>query len=144
MAYSKLPTVLLSVDPGKATGWALFSNGTLSNMGICRSIDEFVDWLTSIEIPDFIVYENFKLFSHKAVQQSGSTMEASQVIGILKGYARQNKIPTAEQPANVLPIAQKFTQVKMPKNHKDSHNISAYNHGYYWLVKNGFAEPVGG
>ena len=69
------PGVLLAVDPGKATGWAVYKGTTLQNFGICRTPEEFDIWLDHFAetygSPDVVVYEGFKLFRHKAKQQIG-------------------------------------------------------------------------
>jgi hypothetical protein len=141
------PELLLAVDPGKSTGWAVFKHGLVYEMGIARSVDEFDDWLHKFEkeygIPDTVVIEDFTLFRNKAIEQSGSRMEASQVIGITKSFGRRHEAKVQLQPAAILPMAVIYTKAKLPGNHKNSHHISAYNHGFYYLVKNHFVYPVG-
>lgn len=142
------PKLLLAVDPGKSTGWAVFKGNVIFDMGITRTVDEFSEWLDKFlwtygANPDTIVYEDFQLFKNKALQQSGSRMEATQVIGIIKHWGRQVEAEMIRQPASILPIAQKFSKMKMPSNHRDSHHISAANHAYYYLVTNNMILPNG-
>lgn len=138
---------MLAVDPGKSTGWCVFKEGVLRDTGICRSVEEFDEKIDHLEEeygkPDLLVVEHFYLFKHKAQQQSGSTFEAVQVIGMLKRQARKWGAEFVTQNSSILPIAVKWSKVAMPSNHKNSHWISAYNHGIYYLVKNGMALPTG-
>lgn len=138
------PKRVLAIDPGKATGWAIFENCLPRDYGTCRGMEEFQDWLVELKPkPDVIVVENFKLFKWKAMQQSGSDMPASQVLGMVKMYAKSNNIPVVEQSSQILPIAQIWSKMKMPSNHDNSHHISAYNHAVYYLVSNNWMKPVG-
>lgn len=102
-------------------------------------LKDLPEWLANHEpTPDLIVYEGFTLHKNKAIQQSGSNMPASQAIGMIKSYAAMSKIKLVEQPANILATAVMMTQMPLPSNHSQSHWVSAYNHGFFWLVKNGF------
>lgn len=130
------PKMLMAIDPGKYTGWAIINNGFDTSFGICNGLEEFANWLEEQPIPDVIVYEGYKLFKNKALKQSGSQMDAPQAIGILKSYALRKKVPAHVQFSDILPIAQLWSKMPLPKNHDISHGISAYNHGFYWLVKN--------
>lgn len=141
------PRHLLAIDPGKDTGWAAFLDGLPAKFDIIRGLDAFDDFLSNYVhtygMPDLVVYESYLLFKHKAVQQSGSKMEASQVIGKIEFWAKMLRIPVVKQPSSILPIAVKWSKLKMPSDHKNSHHISAYNHGWYYLVSNGMQLPTG-
>lgn len=135
------PQTLLAIDPGRMNGIAIFHGRDVHWIGQVH-IDDLPDYLFKFaeehkgkEVQ--VVYENFKLMKGRALQQSGSTMEASQVIGQVKMIASRHAWPIADQPPNVKPIAQKWSGVKPPSDHKMSHQVDAYNHGVYWLVKNG-------
>jgi hypothetical protein len=141
------PTVLFAFDPGKATGWTVFVDGIFKNWGISRGLDKFDEDLDTLEEvygrPTVVVAEDFRLFRGKALQQSGSKMEASQVLGMLQRQARKWKAQYIKQSSNILPIAVKWSKMPLPSNHANSHNYAAYNHGFYYLVKNNMAVPVG-
>lgn len=134
----------LSVDPGESTGYAAFdSKGELVDLGISRSPAEFVMLLHEMsEPPKVIVLEQFTLYQSKALQQSGSNMVASRVIGAVEAYALVNKCEVVYQPASIKKIAEMWTGKKPPSNHKESHNIDAYNHGMYYLIKNKIRKPT--
>jgi hypothetical protein len=141
------PNVLLAVDPGKSTGWAVYKKGLMADMGICRTPEEFDIWLDGFEAkygtPDVVVYEGFKLFRHKAKQQIGSEFEVSQVIGITTSFARRNNAEAVKQYSDILPTAVMWSKMRIPKDHSVSHNIVAANHAVYYLVKNDMILPNG-
>lgn len=141
------PKHLLAIDPGKANGWAKFTDGELAKFGIVRGLDKFDEFLQNyIQIhgmPDVVVYETFVVFRHKAQQQAGSKMEASQAIGKINFWCSMLKIPVVKQPSSILPTAILWSKMPMPKNHDVSHDVAAANHGVYYLVKNGMKLPTG-
>lgn len=130
---------LLAFDPGGTTGWCTFVDGNPREYGQIK-FDELMSWLDDITAPDIIVYENFQVYSHKAVHLIGSKLETVQAIGIIKSYAHKNKCKLIEQRPQIKKIAQMWTGVTPPKNHDQSHWIDAYNHGAYYLIKNNVME----
>lgn len=143
----KPPKMVLGLDPGLATGYSIWRDGRPAEHGDVRGMANFDDWLAdfveNFGKPDVIVVENFTLFRWKAVQQSGSDMPASKIIGKVELWARMLRIPVVKQSASILPIAQKWSQVKMPSDHNKSHHISAFNHVVYYLVKAKMMSPLG-
>lgn len=134
------PDILVAFDPGKVTGVAVFKNGQVKEMTQVP-IEKFPKFLQRLreeyqELNQVYLYENFKLFKWKAMQQSGSSMEASQVIGMVKMAAPMVGADIAEQSPQIKPVAQKWSGVIPPKNHARSHEVDAYNHGVYWLISN--------
>lgn len=136
------PDLLIAIDPGKTSGVALFRNGQVADLGQ-HGLDSLIDYLENLSPTTnskrrlVIVYENFRLRKGKALQQSGSMMEASQVIGICKAFAKRNGFEIYTQEPNIKPIAQKWSKVVPKGSHNLSHSVDAYNHGFYWLVRQG-------
>jgi hypothetical protein len=134
----------LAFDPGKTTGWARFKDdGSADGYGQV-SINELIGLCEQWKVEDLegdsiiaIIVEDFVLFKHKAVQQTGSKMEASQAIGILRALASATGAKFVLQPSNIKSTAEKFTQLKPPSNHKNSHWVDAFNHGAYYLINAG-------
>lgn len=127
----------LSFDPGKTTGWAMFDGqGAIIKYGQA-SLEELIDLTAEWEKMPItaIIYESFVLFKHKARQQTGSKMEASQAIGIIKTLARKTDAQLVEQDPTIKSIAQKWTQLKPIGDHAQSHWVDAFNHGAYWLIR---------
>ena len=134
----------LSYDPGRTTGWARFSD-TGDALGYGQvSMDELLAHVESmIELHNddpikVVIVEDFVLFGHKAKQQTGSRMEASQAIGILRTLADRTGAKFFLQPSNIKSLAEKWTQLSAKgKVHSKTHWIDAFNHGAYYLIKQG-------
>ncbi len=128
----------VSFDPGESTGWVTWNeSGAMVQQGTCRSREALEDLLSKLgNIPEVIV-EDFTLRKDKALQQSGSRLETVRVIGVIESWAHRNKSKITKQPASILHTAQLQSGMKMPSNHSHSHWISAYNHGFHYLVKKG-------
>jgi hypothetical protein len=128
----------LAIDPGESSnnGYALFDE-----TGFCTEFDQITrDTLMDL-LDEYssdltaVVIEDFTLFKSKALQQSGSKLETVRIIGAVEDFCRRHNITCVKQPASHLTIAQLWSGKKLPKNHSKSHWVSAYNHGYYYLVK---------
>lgn len=127
----------LCIDPGGATGWAMFDDRCFpQGHGIERGVDNFAQWISECEPCEVIIYEDFRLFGHKAIAQVGSHMEASQVIGILKLKAKEWGAKLIPQSPQCHKLGELWSKRKEGA-HKDSHDIVAYNHGWYYFTKHG-------
>jgi hypothetical protein len=129
----------LFLDPGASTGIATFDDNALPDKQvIVRGLDDLTDWLTKNGPFTVVVFEDFRLFSHKAKQLAGSRMDAVQAIGIIKAIARQwDVIPTAQQP-QCHKLGQLYPGGSMYSGkHDDNHHRVAFNHGIYYLTKHG-------
>ena len=131
---------ILAIDPGMMIGWAKFKKGDVTSLGQIH-LKDFAKWLEETEIrPELIIVEDFRLFKHLALQQSGSRIETAKCIGIIESYATRRDIPIVLQPAGILPIAEKWTGQKRPPKHEAGHKICAYLHGEYYLIKHELKE----
>lgn len=138
----RLDTFVLSVDPGDSTGLCRWTpQGELIERWIMSS-EETIGYLARTDDYEAIVVEDFRLRHGKAVQQTGSRFEASQVIGAIRMYCRIHGAALYRQEPNILPVAQLHSGVKPPANHKLSHDIDAYNHGYYFFEQRGILLPA--
>lgn len=131
-------------DPGETTGvacWDAKPERICINQFRLPELDNFL--LTELEPnpPKVFIIEGYQVFGHKAEAHIGSKLETSQIIGALKYFARRYKIEIIEQSSHILKVAQKFSGVKIPTDHKISHWASAYNHGYYYLHNKGLIKP---
>lgn len=144
---AKPPEWLLAIDPGLTTGWAIFKNGVVNDLGSIRGVREFITWLE--EVPNkygpvtVIVVETYKLFRGKAQQQIGSEFEAVQVIGACDSWAMRNEVELIKQPSSILEIAPKWSKMPMPRDHSKSHHVAAYNHAFYYMITNNMRLPEG-
>lgn len=133
---------VLSVDPGDTTGLALWTIDGELHWTDEKSLEELEAWVldlgTSLSI---IVYEDFRLYRHKAMQQTGSRFGASQAIGMIKVLGNRNGAKMIRQNSNILRIAAMHAGIKLPKGHiKDS--VSAYLHGFYYFESVSIRVPI--
>jgi len=132
--------MILVVDPGDTTGYALFyEDGELESKGQA-DFDKFLYFLLKNSF-DHIVVEDYRLRAGKQAQQTGSRFQAVQVIGALKYIALQENIPFELVTVQAKTLGSMYSGVKPPSDHKKSHEIDAYNIGIYWLVDNNIIEP---
>lgn len=132
--------MILVVDPGDTTGYALFTEeGELKEKGQAN-FDKFLD-VIALDKYDRIVVEDYRLRAGKQAQQTGSRFQAVQVIGALKFAAYLNEVPFELANVQAKTLGSMYSGVKPPSNHKLSHEVDAYNIGIYWLVANNIIEP---
>ena len=134
--------MVISVDPGESTGIAFWEDdGTLISR-TTYDMDQLLEFTTiddrSIKV---IVCEDYRLRQGKQMVQTGSRFVAVQVIGALKSLAKRVGAKFVLQQANVLTVAALHSGVKRPSNHAISHDIDAYNHGYYYFETKGLLHP---
>jgi hypothetical protein len=133
--------MVISVDPGETTGIAYWTDeGELLSKETLTQ-DELFDKIETLENIKTVVCEDYRLRQGKQMVQTGSRFVAVQIIGALKAYARKHGAQFVLQPANVLTIAALHSGVKRPSNHAKSHDIDAYNHGYYFFETRGLLQP---
>ena len=134
--------MILSVDPGDTTGIAYWEDDGTFLAREALPFEELLEKLNSftgnIKV---IVCEDYRLRGGRQIAQTGSRFVAVQVIGALKLIAKEYKAKFILQPSNVLPVAELHSGVKRPSNHSKSHDIDAYNHGYYYLETQGLLKP---
>lgn len=132
--------MILVVDPGDTSGYALFhDNGELHKRGQAK-FDEFLDFILSHSF-DRIVVEDYRLRAGKQAQQTGSRFQAVQVIGALKFAAKIDNLPFELANVQAKTLGAMFSGEKAPSDHKKSHEVDAYNIGIYWLVDNKIIDP---
>lgn len=137
MQPEKKPKVA-AFDPGGLTGVCCWDEDFEPYFMYQYTFEPLTDVLPAFDA-EFWVVEDYIIDPH--VKQGGSRGPAMQVIGVLKAHSRKNGIKMYRQSRSILPIAEKWTGKKMPKNHKDSNPVSAYLHGEYYLQKNGYKKP---
>jgi hypothetical protein len=133
--------MIISVDPGETTGVAYWENDGTFISREALTQDEILDKVETLSGVTVIVVEDYRLRQGKQMVQTGSRFVAVQIIGALKAYARRVGAKFVLQPANVLTVAALHSGVKRPSNHSKSHDIDAYNHGYYYFETKGLLQP---
>lgn len=128
----------VSFDPGKITGYALFSeNGTPVGMGHIggwsKGVRGFLDRFNT-RPPKVVIYEEYQIRG-RAQNVDENAIATRAVIKAIKDYATVWESQLVKQQAAILPIAVKFSGMEMPRDHSLSHQISAFNHGWYRLTE---------
>lgn len=101
-----IPKVILGLDPGQTTGWAVFTNlkrtacGELASkkLGMESSMKDLIDLYT----PDLIFYEDYKVYKDKADIHIGAVLFTPFLIGCIRMYAFLNNIPVISQMAGTV------------------------------------------
>ena len=133
--------LLLGIDPGKTTGWAvaeLGENRRIVPKNFGHSTDPTgLELLEMMKESDYIIVEDFLVDPRFA--RSGAfdydSMIAPQVIGSIKTLAAQVKKEIVMQPASVKPVGYGFLGKKYKKGKKGMHQWDALAHIYYFAVK---------
>ena len=102
----KVPHKLICFDPGKTTGWCTFVDGRLDHYGQIEHCydDDNIDVsgvlkLLQEEQPDFILYEDYKVYAHKLTRHTFNPVFTLRLIGAIETYSQMNNIPTHKQMA---------------------------------------------
>lgn len=154
----------LSFDPsgshGKSgdgtTGWAIFHHGELDSFGAIKAKDfktqeEYFLAVSNFivqEKPDFVVCETYRLFAHKAKQQSWSEMDTPQLIGHIRMTCFAESVPIKFQDPSLktrvtdeILVKQKVfskegTLYYCMGNRTNLHERDAIRHGIYFTRYN--------
>ena len=133
--------MVISVDPGESSGIAYWSDKGEFVEKEMLTQEELFDKIEKLENVTVIVCEDYRLRQGKQMVQTGSRFVAVQIIGALKAYAQRVGANFVLQPANVLTVASLHSDIKRPSNHSRSHDVDAYNHGYYYFETKGLLAP---
>lgn len=140
---AKIPQRLICLDPGKTTGWCLFENGRLTQTGQLPDCfdDKNIDTTGLFQLfkdinPDFILYEDYKVYGHKLERHTFNPVFTLRLIGAIESYAQINNIPTHKQMAVT---AKNFvTDDKLKQwgfwQSGMRHSRDAIRHGCYFLL----------
>lgn len=108
----KLPERLLALDPGETTGWSLWVDGQYKDGGQLETVVlstesqgvKVLNWAPLKELfvttkPTLVVYENYRIYSHKLDRHSFSEVETLRLIGGIDLICWEESIPVANQMA---------------------------------------------
>lgn len=139
----KVPHKLICFDPGKTTGWCTFVDGRLDKTGHIEHCydDNNIDVTPLMNVlneekPDFILYEDYKVYSHKLARHTFNPIFTLRLIGAIEAYSQINNIPTHKQMAVT---AKNFVTDEKLKNWGFwetgmRHARDAIRHGCYFLL----------
>lgn len=139
----KIPERLLCLDPGKTTGWAFFESGKLTKWGQipdcydAQNIDatKLMQLFEELQ-PDFIVYEDYRVYTHKLDRHSFSPVMTVRLLGVIETYCQLNNVRAHKQMAST---AKNFcTDNKLEAwgfwQRGMRHSRDAIRHGCYFLL----------
>ena len=133
--------MVISVDPGETNGIAYWSDSGELLRREMLDFDSLLEKLEELQNVSVIVCEDYRLRQGRQAAQTGSRFVAVQAIGALKAYAKRVKAKFVLQDPQVLVIAALHSGEKRPSNHSKSHDVDAYNHGYYYFETKGLLQP---
>lgn len=138
-----IPSRLLCIDPGKTTGWCLFIDGKLKEGGhieACyddKNIDaKKIQELISATNPDFILYEDYKIYGHKLQQHNFSNVMTLRLIGVIESLSQIADIPTHKQMAVTAKNYVTDAKLKLWNFYEfgGKHCRDSIRHGCYFLL----------
>ena len=138
--------MLLCFDPGETrkapgVGWASFDlpSGDMVDFGQILN-EDLVDLLRTIQ-PTLVICENYKNRPWKRGASNFSENKTSQVIGAIRMWCELYDVPMVMQEPDNKDMGIMWSGTRVPKNHALSHQVDAYGHGVFYIVKNGI-KPV--
>lgn len=134
LLYLRSDMKILALDPGKTTGYILYEpdTHTVLEKGELELFDRVDDL---ISLADFVIYESFGLFEHKAKDQIGSEFEACQVIGVIKYFLKKTgKDYVVQKPSDQIFFDDKKL-AKLNMRSKSNHINSATKHLLMYLLR---------
>ncbi len=146
-----IPDKLLCLDPGKTTGWALFEKGVLTASGQLEDCydDVNVNVIPLVRLvedikPDFILYEDYKVYSNKLSSHAYNPVFTVRLLGVIETHAQVHNIPTHKQMATT---AKNFvTNDKLKQwgmyQRGQKHARDAVRHGCYFLLFHNRGEDI--
>lgn len=128
----------IGVDPGKTTGLVICDEDGSNIQWAQMSVPEMVEFTNTFEDDiKMIVVEDFVLFKRRALQQSGSRLHASQVIGMMEVLAAKKGARLIKQPAERKLDGQRRSGLVPKGRHEDNHWVDAYNHLFFRMHEMG-------
>lgn len=106
LKHSEAPERLLALDPGKTTGWALFTGCTFVSAGqLATSSQQEALQLLEVRLfeakPTLVVIEDYRVYANRTQQHAGSSLSTPRLIGMIETLLLQRSIPFHKQPAGV-------------------------------------------
>ena len=134
----EIPDLLVSLDPGETTGWAMFKDGLLTDSGQIPTLTCRAELMSLIEIayPDVLVCENYRIYEHKLKRHANQEVYTLRLIGAIDYVCTHHQIPIVYQMAS---LAKGFVTDNKLKSwgmwkRGQRHARDAIRHGIYYLL----------
>jgi len=139
---------ILALDPGATTGYAIIEwdkqspRATLLVSGDLCGIHDLGKmlqyWLESVQAPDLVIYETFRLYAHKAQALVMDDFIAPQVIGVIRYLCVKYMVPTETQSASKgkgVPLSMVAERLDFANREPDSgHQYDACRHALAYIL----------
>ena len=144
----RIMPVVIALDPGETTGYAVFVEGTLERCGELDTetlkvgypalMDLFASVRTRTVHTPQIVYEEYRIYSWKTEQHTWAGLHTPQLIGGIEALAYVKHWPTYGQTAQVAKGFCTDDKLKMWGMYQKGqrHARDAIRHGAYYLLFN--------
>lgn len=146
LSQDENPFYYLAFDPGRVTGFATFTqNGMPVKMGHILNwnvgVAKFINMPSlKLDPPKVIICEAYQIRGRGQTVNSDA-IRTRAIVSIIKNFAAAIEAKLVMQQASILPVGVKFSGMEMPKDHSLSHQISAFNHGWYKLTQDKVVVP---
>jgi hypothetical protein len=135
----EIPELLLSIDPGKISGWSVFIHSHLFSCGKVEWTQEnecyaIIDVIEET-MPDVVVCEDYRIYSGKRLVQAWSTVDTVRIIGAIEYICRKENIKLVKQMASTAKVF--VTNEKLKEWNlwnKNEHIRDSIKHGIYYLL----------
>lgn len=140
--------MIWSIDPGETVGFAEWHDDGSFLLKQKMPWENFETMLVDasgpmgdlgLSSPQKIIVEQWAFSPGKT--QGGNKMVSSQVIGMVKLFARLIDAEVVMQDPRILKVSALHTGTPIPKSGHFDDDISAYLHGHYYFVVNGILKP---
>lgn len=136
--------LLIALDPGETTGYAIFEAGVLIDAGqldtrrIKLSVQVLTDFFDRFSNTPFVVFENYKVYAWKTESHAWATLHTPQLLGVIETLCYLRGWKTARQMAQQ--PKQFCTDIKLKTwgyyRTGEQHARDAIRHGCYYLLFN--------
>ena len=130
--------VVLGLDPGNTTGWALFKGSELVDCGQLPlpKTASIIDLLYSFDTLNQLVVEEYRIYPNRAKQHIGQDLFTPRIIGAIEAFSHISNIPMHTQPASL--GKSHFTDQRLKALHLYRkgmrHANDAIRHVAHWLI----------
>lgn len=134
-------TYIIGVDPGKTTGWAVFTEGGLKQVGESKGTKNFIAWLSEWAIPESILWvvEDYKVRPAKmqgGFQHNWSNVQPARIIGMIEYVSTVYEHGFVLQQPSIKPVGYGQMGGNYKKGKKGMHMQDAAAHVVYYVNKN--------
>ena len=126
--------IVLALDPGHTTGWAVLTEEKIVATGMFPGYNELEELLEKYK-PEMAVLEDFTLYPWKSHALAWSQLETVQNLGVMKFILDRTEVPYVLQKALLV----KKLGKRLLHKCSSQHERDAITHGILYLQRQGLA-----